>query len=280
MTRRRGAPARTSDRTCWSLSQRIPSVMGDIMLELLRKAHGESGPFTETASHDGIVLEQVFTKPPVVPRAWRLKALPVADLVANNRLSAPLRIGRRWLVVPSNFEATKTRQVQLKMDAGMGFGSGRHETTRLCLEILETIPPPASLLDLGTGSGILAIAASKLGTGFITAVENDPAALRSARGNGRLNGCVKTIHWIRADICVWKSKRRFSLVTANLLGHLLMKQASRIASWTAPRGRVIASGFFHKERKEVEAAFARAGLRRVHHARQGRWGVMLLRTST
>lgn len=249
--------------------------MGGIILEVLKKAGVVADRSTTLASPDGIVLEQIFARPPATPRHWQRTLLHERKTAAHDGLTRPLRVGRHWLIVPVDSGGENPRRITIRIQGGMGFGSGRHETTRLCLRLLENIPAPSSLLDLGTGSGILAIAGTALGTRRVVAIENDPAALRNARANDGLNPTAKRIRWIRADLRRWKNRTRFDVLTANLLSGMLCDEAKRIASWLRPGGHLITSGFFHAQRGEVESALRAAGLRRIRHLRESRWSALL-----
>jgi ribosomal protein L11 methyltransferase len=262
-------------RSVWSLSQQISPVMGEVMLELLKYARGGSASTTEIPSKKGILLEQVQSRLPTPRANWKRKRLAKIDLKKNNSLSKPLQIGR-WLIFSDSAKSSSVRKgvIPIQIEARMGFGSGSHETTRLCLQMMEKIGKARSLLDVGTGSGILAIAGYKMGIPKIVAVENDPAALKSARHNGELNHCGNRIKWRKADIAVWKSKTQFHVITANLLSGLLLSQAKRLSSWLEEDGFLLISGLLKSELPEVEAKFRSIGFKLSRKLSRSRWGAL------
>ncbi|HEX7087393.1 MAG TPA: 50S ribosomal protein L11 methyltransferase [Vicinamibacterales bacterium] len=137
-----------------------------------------------------------------------------------------------------------------------GFGTGHHETTRLCLALLQELPMTGRrVLDLGTGSGVLALAALRLGAGEVEAVDFDPEALRNAEENMRLNGITGGLTIRQADLAA-DPLVPADLVVANLTGALLQREASRIADLVRPGGALIVSGILAGELDDVLAAFA------------------------
>jgi len=155
----------------------------------------------------------------------------------------------------------------------MGFGTGHHATTRLCLAALQQFDVRGStVLDVGTGSGVLAIAARRLGAARVIAIDDDPDAVQSARENADANGTP-------IDFRVADLRRivlsRFDLVLANLTGALLMQTAGRLQDLTAPRGPLILSGFTPGEEPAVLASFAR--LRMLDRAQEDDWVCVTLR---
>jgi ribosomal protein L11 methyltransferase len=150
----------------------------------------------------------------------------------------------------------------------MGFGTGHHPTTRLCLAHLQEIPVQGrSVLDVGTGSGVLAIAASRLGASQVLAIDDDPDAIQSARENLDLNPGAEvtlgTVDLRRAML------RPFDIVLANLTGGLLTATASTLLQLTAHGGHLILSGFMDTEEHDVLAAFASCKLAR--RSQQDEW---------
>lgn len=157
-------------------------------------------------------------------------------------------------------------EVVIVMDPGMSFGTGEHETTQACLRFLDELQrlgPGGSVLDIGCGTGILAIAAAKLGISRVTAVDNDPAAIRTTRANAALNGVTDRIHCLVADIQTWSPDAPADIVLANLLAGLLIESADRVSAAVAagPDGCLVLSGILTAQYAEVKAAYARRGLR-------------------
>ncbi|MBS1870669.1 MAG: 50S ribosomal protein L11 methyltransferase [Actinobacteria bacterium] len=188
----------------------------------------------------------------------------------------PLVLGERLAVRPP-WEAAIGAEVELVIDPAQAFGTGAHATTRLCLELLlelaDTEPAGARgpLLDLGCGSGVLAIAAAKLGFAPVAAVDFDPLSVDATRENAAVNG-------VRLDVarCDLRSDPipTAPTVLANLLRPLLLDYAARL---TDPPRTLIASGLLTHETDEIAAAFAAHGLREEDRRERGEWAALLLR---
>lgn len=193
----------------------------------------------------------------------------------------PLRVGKRLLIVPTWEEVVSLPEdLVLRMDPGMAFGTGGHETTRLCLELLEKSmnsigSTPPSLLDLGTGSGILAVAASLLGAGRILALDIDPDALEVARGNLVMNGLAGKV---ACDIIPLESLAEcFDIILANILAEELIRLAPSLAARLNPGGTLILSGILAEKAELVRQGFASQPLKFVETSFAGEWAAMLYR---
>jgi ribosomal protein L11 methyltransferase len=194
----------------------------------------------------------------------------------------PLRIGRRLLIVPSweQVEAGPD-DIVLSLDPGMAFGTGGHETTRLCLERLEAVllsrlsAPPASVLDLGTGSGILAMAAARLGAGRVRAVDIDPEAVEVARENIAINGLTERIECSTTPLETLDGP--FDVILANILAEELVRLAPQLTARLACGGVLILSGILAEKEAFVRGGFAAQPLAYLETARQGEWVAMLYR---
>lgn len=182
----------------------------------------------------------------------------------------PVVIGDRLTVRPP-WEPPSTSSIDLVIDPGRAFGTGAHATTRLCLELLLSLSGSrGAFVDLGCGSGVLAIAAARLGYEPVIALDNDPASVEATAENAAANGVSLEV-------------RRFDLrsedvpaadtVMANLLGPLLRAWAPRLA---APPARLIASGLLVTEADGIAEAFAAAGLRETRRREAGEWGALVL----
>ena len=187
-----------------------------------------------------------------------------------------LRASDRIWIKPSWEAAPAAGGVVVEMDPGMSFGTGQHATTQGCLQLLDRLGAGVrgkSLLDLGCGSGILAIAAAKLGFGRVLAVDNDPEAVRIAGENCARNGVAQQVACATADITAMTTRRRFDVVAANLLADLLVEHARAIAkTLTVKRsGRLIVSGILTPQYPSVRAAFATLGLREETVVEIGEW---------
>ena len=175
----------------------------------------------------------------------------------------PMQIGRALLIKPSwSRKMARPGQKTIVLDPGLSFGTGQHPTTRFCLEQTAAARRPGqaqSFLDIGTGSGILAIAAAKLGTRELLGVDTDPIAVESTIANARRNGLTRQIHARRGSLPTGEGP--FDLVLANLIASLLVRLADALRDETAPGGRLLASGIFRDREGDVRTAFEAAGLR-------------------
>lgn len=173
-------------------------------------------------------------------------------------------------------ERIEPGQHLILMDPGRAFGTGTHETTRLCLRALEQLfaeRSVASLLDVGTGTGILAIAALQLGAGAATGVENDPEALDNAREHAALNGVAPQL--VLGDGARGLEARAYDMVVANITAPLLRERAAEILATARPGGRVILSGLLADEADAVAAAYAHAGP--ITKSLDGEWACLVVR---
>jgi ribosomal protein L11 methyltransferase len=166
--------------------------------------------------------------------------------------------------------------VEVVLDPGMAFGTGTHPTTALCLDALgERVGarPGLSVLDVGTGSGLLAIAARRLGAGRVVASDVDPEALRVARENAESNGVVLEV--TGAD--VHQIEGPFDLVVANILANTLVELAAGLAAQVAPGGSLLLSGVLRGQEEEVGRPFLEAGLLPEGGRRDGEWSLLSFR---
>jgi ribosomal protein L11 methyltransferase len=164
----------------------------------------------------------------------------------------PIRVSDRLWIVPSWHTAPDPQAIVLVLDPGMAFGTGSHPTTRLCLEWLErTVTPGASVLDYGCGSGILGIAAARLGAGEVLGVDIDPQAVTAARNNAERNGVSARFEDSASPI-----RGQFDLVVANILANPLKALSPAICSHVRPGGRLALSGILSAQTGELIAAYA------------------------
>jgi len=210
------------------------------------------------------------------------------------------RIGERCVIVPSWLEYTpQPDDVVLYLDPGMAFGTGLHPTTQLCLQLLERyVQPEVRTLDLGCGSGILAIAAAKLGAQPVLALDNDPIAVHATIENVERNhatAVIKTVegslgpgaelgHWLGSD---WATKQRatrasdgsvafepdaeFDLIVANILANVHVLLAPYMCQALKPGGVLVTSGIIADREADVVAAFEAAGLVPLERLAEGDW---------
>jgi ribosomal protein L11 methyltransferase len=187
----------------------------------------------------------------------------------------PLVLDGGRLVVRPPWEPALGAGVELVIDPGQAFGTGAHATTRLCLELMLSLPSPGGgFVDLGCGSGVLAIAAARLGFSPVVGLDFDPAAVEAATLNASVNGVSLKVrrHDLRVDPVVCGPT-----VAANLLRPLLLTWAERLAGAGELPERVIASGLLVGEADEVASAFSAVGLVESDRRESGDWAALLLR---
>ena len=164
----------------------------------------------------------------------------------------PIRVSERLWIVPSWHESPDPAAINLILDPGMAFGTGSHPTTRLCLEWLErTVSPSCSVLDYGCGSGILAIAAARLGAARVAGVDIDPQAVESARANAERNG-VSALFADSAEPVAGE----YDLVVANILSNPLRVLAPAICAHVRSGGCLALSGILREQAEEIIAIYA------------------------
>jgi ribosomal protein L11 methyltransferase len=179
-------------------------------------------------------------------------AIEDADWVSASQAQfPPTRISERLWIVPSWHEIPDPSAVVVRLDPGVAFGTGSHPTTQLCLAWLDQhIAQGASVLDYGCGSGILAIAAGKLGAGTIVGVDVDEQALAAARANSTVNA-VAARYTGPADL----APGVFDIVVANILSNPLKLLAPALLARVAPGGALVLSGVLERQADEVMAAY-------------------------
>ncbi|MEM1439543.1 MAG: 50S ribosomal protein L11 methyltransferase [Pseudomonadota bacterium] len=166
----------------------------------------------------------------------------------------PMRFADRLWVLPHGADIDTGEDVVVRLDPGLAFGTGTHATTALCLTALATQPPEgARVLDFGCGSGILAIAALKLGADTVLATDIDPQALTATRENAQANDVADRIDTVMAPMT--PEPGQFDLVVANILAQPLIELAARIAMAVKPGGRLLLSGILADQAKAVAKAY-------------------------
>ena len=182
----------------------------------------------------------------------------------------PLEIGKRLAVVPS-WQEYDTDRVKLVLDPGLAFGTGGHETTSLCMEALdERVQGGERVLDIGTGSGILAIAALKLGAAVAEGVDIDPVAVRTAGENAALNGVQDKLTVLVGDLSD-KASGQYDIITANIVANAILSLAPAVPGLMADGATFIASGIIDTRKDEVIAGLEQAGLAVVEVKEKRGW---------
>ena len=230
------------------------------------------------ASELGAVLTQRLREELAAYPEVELTARPLYEqdwAVSWREFFGPVEAGR-IAIVPSwvDYEAAPD-QLIVRLDPGQAFGTGHHETTRLCLAALdETVQPGAHVLDIGAGSGILSIAAVKLGAGRVDAFEIDPIAADVARANCEANGASEqvTVHGGFPAEGVPPT----DLAVANVSARADIELAEALAGALKPSGKLIASGFLTSDRDDVLSAFAEHGLSLTGEREERDWALLEL----
>lgn len=216
---------------------------------------------------------------------------PIADqnwMEAWKQHYKPIPIGKRLLILPAWLDSPEPRRVAIKIDPGMAFGTGTHPTTQLCLELMEAIfdeeKPTAGMrvIDVGCGSGILSIAAIKLGAEGALGVDIDPESIRNARSNAEKNGIgdelelgLGSVQEILDGKFAWREAR---LVLANILAPVIVRLfEAGLARLIEPRGAIILSGILQEQRQGVIEAAEAQGLRMMESRQMGDWVALAMR---
>jgi len=210
-----------------------------------------------------------------------ITSLTVADqdwLAEWKKGYEPIAVGRSILVCPSwrRDQARNTDRVVIEIDPGMAFGTGTHETTRGCLEMLEKYWDGGSLLDVGTGTGILAIAAIKLRPGSrVVGFDVDPEAVEIALENAAINGVADEIE-IEVNKLSSYHGQGFDLVLANLTADVIIPLSPEFPQVLKPHGALIVSGVLREQADDVRAALESHGLSVIEMKPDGEWVTMAL----
>lgn len=226
------------------------------------------------------VAEGLGIEAPVI----RFGHLPAQDWVRHtNRLNAPIRAGRFFLHGEHDAGSAPPGSLPLLLDAGLAFGTGRAPSTYGCLQAIDDlcrVRPPRRMLDMGTGSGVLAMAAAKAGAGHVLAADIDPVAVAVTRENLARNGLRQRIEALtasRPEDPRLTAAAPYDLVVANILAEPLCRMAQRLAALVAVHGHLVLSGLLDREERMVVARYRATGLqlqRRI--AREG-WHTLVFR---
>ncbi len=191
----------------------------------------------------------------------------------------PLRIGQRILIRPRWVEMTPNpNDVEIALDPGMAFGTGTHPTTQLCLEGIEAyLQAGYRVLDLGCGSGILAIAAAKFGASDVLALDIEPLAVAITKENAAENGVQHKITAQEGSLeSVVTSARRFDMIVVNILAKIIIAMCDQhLGDTVRPGGVALFSGIIAEQAEEVEAALRRTGLVPTERRQQGDWVLII-----
>lgn len=182
----------------------------------------------------------------------------------------PTKIGENIVVKPIWEEYESNGEMVIELDPGMAFGTGTHETTRMCVEALEeNVKEDTTVFDIGTGSGILAIAAAKLGAKKVIGVDLDPVAVDSAKENVSFNNLnnIEILYGNLMDVV----KGKADLVVANIIAEIIVVLAEDVKNFLVPGGLFITSGIIRERRELVETKLKEKGFKIKEVKEQGEW---------
>jgi ribosomal protein L11 methyltransferase len=219
---------------------------------------------------------------------WRLEPVPERDWVKESQHLLPEFRAGRFFIYGSHFDGALPASVwALKIDAGTAFGTGRHQTTLGCLMDIERLRRRGgfgSVLDMGSGTGILALAAARAGARHVTAVDNDSIAVLVTRENARINALASRVRasggegYRRCPLA--RTRQRYDLVLANILSRPLQRMAPDLKRVLRPGGRAIVSGLLRHQEAEVIAAHRAQGLVLEKRRLLGEWSVLQFKRKT
>jgi ribosomal protein L11 methyltransferase len=214
------------------------------------------------------------------PKFYKLEETDWANAWKENY--KPFQVGERLWIQPSWLEApdNSPKAIILTLDPGMAFGTGTHQTTQLCLMALEKyIATGDRVLDVGTGSGILAVAAAKLGASEVAALDTDRQAVKAVIENGKINQVSAKIATYLGTLASVSPKRRYwDLVLVNILAPVIIELFDQdgLLEFTAENGRFILSGIIEEQVVEVERAVLTAGGQIVERMSMGDWVALVV----
>lgn len=244
---------------------------------VLLRAYFEAAPFKADASFKTELEEALVTAGAGKPRIW-IDEMPYGDWAEGwKQYFKPRKLGHRVVVAPTWEEyAPKGEELVVRIDPGMAFGTGQHETTALCVRALEdVVTPGAKVLDVGTGSGILALVAVLLGAESAWGVDNDPEAVTAANENvdaNTLQGRVRIDATPLDDV-----DGRYPIVVANILAEALIAMARPLSARVEPGGALILSGILAHLGPKVAEAYRGQGFPEPEVRRDGEWVCLVAR---
>jgi ribosomal protein L11 methyltransferase len=257
-----------------------------VLAELLELA---PGGLEEKALEGGLVEYAIYGAPGELPAVGRIHAVAgdrlvevITEEVAEGwetrwrEFHRPVRVAGTVTIRPPWAPPSDT-PIDVVIDPGQAFGTGAHPTTRLCLELLLELEASGPLVDLGCGSGVVAIVAARLGYDPVLALDNDPAAIQAVRENARLNDVEMEIrrHDLRMD-----RPQAAETTVANLLAPLLLSWAARLGDAPELPRRLVVGGLLLSEAPRVAEAFAGHGLREVDQRRSADWVALRMASDT
>jgi ribosomal protein L11 methyltransferase len=261
----------------------------DIAAALELEGSAQAVLIAEEPFADGAVVEALYTEPPdaaflsrVAGQAVTVEPLPDQDWIRLSQQGLPpVRAGRFFVYGAHDAGKVPHGVIPMKIEAGMAFGTGHHETTALCLSVLSDLARGQAafqnVLDLGTGTGLLAIGAAKLWKKRVLASDIDPVAVEVTRENARANGVAP---WVLAAVAdgldnpLLKNGAPYDLIVANILAGPLTRLAPSITRALAPGGTLLLSGLLRNQELLVTSFYPR--LRLIDRRRMGPWSALVL----
>ncbi|HYR22962.1 MAG TPA: 50S ribosomal protein L11 methyltransferase [Chthoniobacterales bacterium] len=263
----------------WSDSEKELRAIASDRLAIIERADRKRLQL-EVASRSRTELQNLTTQ-----FGGRVEKLPGDWLRRSSRKTKPLKVGKRLVI--TNVGGTSASRIRARrawsppkgashifIPAGRAFGTGEHATTAMSLRLLEKLTrswkPGWSMVDLGTGSGILALAAKCFGATRVIGIDSDPIAISTAKENARLNK-ISSVQFCVGDVRRWKSPRNVDIVTANLFSELLIEILPKLkaARW------LILSGILRGQERDVTRAFKRHKIDILQLRRRGKWVAIL-----
>jgi len=290
----------TSRKSVWRITVKVPTEAEDAVVELFTRHFGDAASSYVDFETNFATITVYFEKKPRISPTQRaeltagfkrirecgleigrpklsVRKLPRQDWAESwKRHFHPIEIGSALLIKPSWSRKRPLKgQPAIILDPGLSFGTGQHPTTAFCLRELVARRNPGTeqaFLDIGTGSGILAIAAARLGYWPADAFDFDPEAIRVALANAKRNRVLNKIRFFEQDVTKFsRVGPKYSVICANLISNLLISARDRILARLAPVGVVIVAGILKMEFNSVRRAYEEAGLRLIASKVQNEW---------
>ena len=256
----------------------LKSVYGDLIDESILKADKTKGScsiFVPEEKNVSEYISYINERLPMLGIPYETEIINTADeewSTAWKKYYKPTPIGEKIVIVPSwEHYDKKDGEIIIDMDPGMAFGTGTHETTRLCATLLEkNIKPGDKMLDVGSGSGILAICGAKLGASSCFACDIDPVAVRTEKENFERNKC-DNITCAVSDLLAGVPDEKYDIVTANIVADIIIRMAPDIGKYMLDGALIIVSGIIDVREKDVDKAMAECGFTKTEALYDGGW---------
>ena len=295
------AGLQTKSESLWRVSVATTPEAEDAVSELLGTVSGQPVSSYFNLETGVTTVTAYCWRKPAWPAEWRAKIRVGLDQIKNcglkigagkvtiakmrredwaeswKRHFQPIEIGHALLIKPSwSKRRPRKNQAVVILDPGLSFGTGQHPTTAFCLRELARCGKKEagwSFLDIGTGSGILAIAAAKLGYAPVHAFDFDPDAVRIARANARANGVHNQLRIVRRDVTKLPVQpvRQYDLICANLISTLLIAERCRIVAQLKRGGTLVLAGILKSEFSQMQTIFAELGLKLAAKKTEKEW---------